>query len=93
MELLFEGYSGATLLVDTLPDMQIASLALESYTATQGVPSNLTHSGPPVSFQVTGLATVSGEALAAFQWAPYGQWPPSVQNSVPQSGRVTMAYS
>jgi hypothetical protein len=88
----FEGFPGTTLLVDTLPDMQVASLTLESYTATQGVPSDLTLSGPPVSFQVTALATISGKSLAGFQWAPYGQWTPSIQSSAPQSGRVTVAY-
>jgi hypothetical protein len=89
----FEGYPGTTLFADTIPDMQVAALALESYTSTAGVPSNLTLSGPPVSFQVTALAIVSGDALAGYQWAPYGQWPPSVQNSAAQSGQVTTSYS
>jgi hypothetical protein len=88
----FVAYPGATLQVDSLPAMQVAALTLEAYTATGGVPANLTLSNPPVSFQVIGLATVSGNALAGSQWAPYGQWLPTIGASSPQSGQVTVAY-
>ncbi len=89
----FRGYDASTLEVDTLPDMQVASLTLEAYANGDAVPTNLTLPGPPVSFQVTGLTTVSGDALATCQWSPYGQWPPTVNAAAAQSGRIATAYS